>query len=200
MKKKDCSERANVEGFLKFYTIGHSTRSIEEFVSTLKSFNVEVLADIRAFPVSKRNPQFNRETIEVSLDQCAIQYLWLGRELGGYRKKSEGLGEKSPNKGWTREGFRVYADYMMSDSFKSGVSKLIDLAKEKRVAYMCAEKFYWRCHRRLVSDYLLSLGYEVWHIVEQDMLRKHELTSFAQVKNGRLTYPKGNSSAAGLSS
>lgn len=198
MRKKNCSERAKAKGFLSFYTIGHSTRSIEEFVSVLKAFKVKVLVDIRAFPVSRRNPQFNRENLEESLARCGIQYLWLGQELGGYRKKSEGLGEKSPNKGWTREGFRIYADYMMSDDFRSAVKRLIDLAKKKRVAYMCAEKFYWRCHRRLVSDYLLSLGYEVWHIVEKDILRKHELTNFAQIRNGRLTYPQGNSSAAEL--
>ena len=181
---------------LRFYTVGHSTRSSEEFLSTLKAFGIEALVDIRAFPVSRRNPQFNKENLEKSLARDKIRYLWLGTELGGYRKKSDGLGEESLNKGWGREGFRIYADYMMSDNFKSAACKLVELAKKKRVAYMCAEKFYWRCHRRLVSDYLCSLGHEVWHIVEQNILRRHELTSFAQVRNGRLTYPQGNASAA----
>ncbi len=145
--------------------------------------------DIRAFPASQRNPQFNQKNLEESLSQSHIQYLWVGRELGGYRKRADGLGEESPNKGWEREGFRIYADYMMSDTFKSAGRRLIELAKEKTVVYMCAEKFYWRCHRLLVSDYLLSQGHEVWHIIDSETIRKHELTDFAQVKDRQLTYP-----------
>lgn len=148
-----------------------------------------MLVDVRAFPVSRRNPQFNQKNLEKSLSRKDIQYLWLGRELGGYRKKSNGLGASSPNTGWETEGFRIYADYMMSNSFKSAIDELIEVAKDRPLAYMCAEKFYWRCHRRLISDYLLSRGHEVWHIVESDKLRKHELTKFAHVKEGMLTYP-----------
>lgn len=151
--------------------------------------------DIRAFPASRRNPQFDKKNLEASLSQKDVKYIWLGRELGGYRRKSDGLGESSLNKGWETAGFRIYADYMMSNNFKSAADKLMELAKDRGVVYMCAEKFYWRCHRRLVSDYLLSRGHEVWHIIESDKLRKHELTRFAQVKNGILTYPSEESSS-----
>jgi len=199
VQKKVRSGKSARRRGLKIYTIGHSTRSIEEFLSALKAFGVEVLVDIRAFPVSRKNPQFNRENLETSLSTSSIQYLWLGRELGGYRKKSDGLGDKSPNMGWGREGFRIYADYMMSDAFKSAVNRLIDYAKKGIAAYMCAEKFYWRCHRRLVSDYLFSLGHEVWHIVEPDILKKHELTRFARVENRILTYPPEKGSSANFS-
>ena len=154
-----------------------------------------MLVDVRAFPVSTRNSQFNKGNLEVSLSQSDIEYIWLGRELGGYRKKSEGLGSSSPNKGWKVEGFRIYADYMLTDIFKSEADQLINLSENKRVAYMCAEKFYWRCHRRLISDYLLSRGHKVWHIIESGKLRKHELTHFAQVKDSILTYPPQESSS-----
>jgi uncharacterized protein (DUF488 family) len=174
---------------IKFYTIGHSTRKIEGFISILTTHRIEVLVDVRAFPVSTRNPHFNQDNLGSSLIQEGIEYIWSGNELGGYRKKSNGLGEKSLNIGWKAEGFRIYADYMMSDSFKMAVDQLIELAKERAVACMCAEKFYWRCHRRLISDYLVSLGHEVWHIIESDSLRKHELTKFARVKEGVLFYP-----------
>jgi len=182
---ENCSPGTGV----KLYTIGHSTRSAKEFLSVIKAFRIEVLVDIRAFPVSRRNPRFSRENLEQSSASSHIQYLWMGKELGGYRKRTNGLGEKSPNKGWKREGFRLYADYMMSDTFKNAVRKLIELAKQKKVALMCAEKFYWKCHRQLVADYLLSQGYEVWHIIDSETVKKHELTPWAEINNGILTYP-----------
>lgn len=178
---------------MKLYTIGHSTRSIEDFISILKELGIEVLVDVRAFPVSRRNPQFNKENLQESLSQNGIEYFWWGREFGGYRSKSDGLGEKSPNKGWETEGFRIYADYMLTDKFKSAAEKLIELAEEKTVTYMCAEKFFWRCHRKLISDYFLSKGLEVWHIIESDILRKHELTKFARIRDEVLTYPPNQS-------
>ena len=180
----------------KFYTVGHSTRRIEEFISLLKACKIEVLVDVRAFPVSTRNPQFNKENLKESLSQNDIEYIWLGKEFGGYRKKSEGLRSSSPNKGWKVEGFRIYADYMLTDIFKNAADQLVNLAENKRVAYVCAEKFYWRCHRRLISDYLLSRGYEVRHIIESDKLSKHELTAFAHVEEGILTYPSQDSSSS----
>jgi uncharacterized protein (DUF488 family) len=183
---------------IKFYTVGHSTRKIEDFISVLKTHRIEVLADVRAFPVSTRSPHFNQDDLESSLIQEGIEYIWSGKELGGYRKESNGLGEKSPNKGWETEGFRIYADHMMSDSFKMATDQLTSLAKNRRVACMCAEKFYWRCHRRLISDYLVSLGHEVWHIIESDSLRKHELTKFARVKEGVLYYPAEDSTELSL--
>lgn len=180
---------------MTFYTIGHSTRKIGEFISLLKLIPIILLADVRAFPVSRRNPQFNKENLQAALQGNRIEYIWLGWELGGYRGKEEGLGKESPNKGWTREGFCIYADYMFSEKFKTGAARLVDLAREKRLAYLCAEKYYWRCHRRLISDYLVSQGHEVWHIVDPNKILKHELSPWAKIKEGKLTYPPLNSTS-----
>ena len=174
---------------LKCFTLGHSTRSFGEFVSLLKTQRIEALVDIRAFPGSKRFPHFKKEYLESFLPRENIAYTWRGKEFGGYRNTSFGLGEKSPNRGWKSEGFRIYADYMMSEGFLNAVEKLIELAEKKVTACMCAEKNYWRCHRQLLSDYLLSRGVEVWHIEEKDTLIKHELTDFASISDGRLFYP-----------
>lgn len=100
---------------MKIYTIGHSNRGIEELLSLLRAYRIKLLVDVRAFPVSRKYPHFSRENIQQDLSQAGIEYLWLGKELGGYRKKSEGLGENSPNKAWETEGFRIYADYMLGD-------------------------------------------------------------------------------------
>ncbi len=162
---------------------------IEEFLSVLNSHKIQALADVRAYPSSSKHPQFNSGNLEASLAQAGIEYQWLGKKLGGYRKKSEGLGNDSPNIGWETGGFRIYADYMLSDAFKAGIHKLVELREGKETAYMCAEKFFWRCHRRLISDYLLSLGHEVWHIVDPDNLLRHSLTPFARIKDGILIYP-----------
>jgi len=174
---------------MTFYTIGHSTRSIEEFITLLKNYGIEILVDVRAFPSSSKFPHFNKENLEARLFQSDIDYHWFGKGLGGYRKKSEGLGERSPNKGWDAEGFRIYADYMLTDGFKSGIEELMELAKQGITAYMCAEKFFWRCHRKLISDFLVSRGHKAWNIMEANHLRIHELTKIAQLKDGVLTYP-----------
>jgi uncharacterized protein (DUF488 family) len=174
---------------MRFTTIGHSTRAIGEFLSLLESNKIEAIADVRAFPSSSKYPQYNRGNLEASLARAGIVYRWMGKELGGYRKKSEGLGEESPNTGWDTGGFRIYADHMISDTFHAGIKKLLELGKGKVTAYMCAEKFYWRCHRRLISDYLVRLGHEVWHVIDKGNLREHSLTSFARIKDGLLIYP-----------
>lgn len=179
---------------MKLFTIGHSSKSIEEFITILKNYEIEILVDVRAFPSSSKFPHFNKENLEASLYQRDIEYHWLGKELGGYRKESEGLGERSPNKGWDAGGYRIYADYMLTDDFKNGKGKLLDLAEQGITVYMCAEKFFWRCHRKLISDYLVSHGHEVWHIIEADQLRIHEVSKFAHLKDGVLTYPAQKSS------
>jgi uncharacterized protein (DUF488 family) len=125
--------------------------------------------------------------LERRLLEEGIEYVWLGRELGGYRR--EGLGARSPNKGWESEGFRNYADYMMTSQFEGGIKRLMELASSKRLAYMCAERFYWRCHRRLISDYLVAKGHRVVHIVDGTRAIEHELPGFARVSDGVLTYP-----------
>jgi len=191
---------------MKIYSIGHSTHSLGHFLSLLEEHCIRAVADVRAFPSSSRYPHFNRPNLERSLEKHGIRYAWLGRELGGYRKKSEGLGEASPNTGWDREGFRTYADHMLSESFARGIGRLLDLARTARTAFMCAEKHYWRCHRRLISDYLVSRGeltpsagaaqaglqpepVEVLHILDPGLVRAHTLTPFAAVRSGRLFYP-----------
>ncbi len=175
---------------MRIFTIGHSTRTIEDFLALLREFGVEALADVRAFPGSRHNPQFGREALEASLRAAGIEYHWLGRELGGHRKASEGLGDASPNMGWATEGFRLYADYMRTPSFHEGLRRLMELARRLPTAYMCAEKIYFRCHRRLISDALTAAGFEVVHIVDPGRSLPHEMTPFARLgPNGTLEYP-----------
>src|SRR5690349_16505641 len=131
------------------YTIGHSTHAIEVFISMLQSFSIELVADIRNFPGSRRYPQFNKDNLEISLQQAGINYIHL-KELGGRRKPLP----NSINTNWRNEAFRGYADYMQTDEFKNGMIKLEELASKQRTAYMCSEAVWWRCHRALVSDYL----------------------------------------------
>jgi len=169
------------------YTIGHSTRGFEEFVTLLRRYRIEVLADVRAFPTSARYPHFAKEELERRLPEEGIEYHWLGEELGGYRRV--GLGERSPNRGWSSEGFRNYADHMLTPEFERGIEQLLELAQGKRLALMCAERFWWRCHRRLISDYLVAKGHRVIHIIDEAKAVEHKLPEFARVIDGRLTYP-----------
>jgi len=173
---------------MHFFTIGHSNRSLSELVSLLRENSIEVLVDIRRWPSSKKYPHFNRDVLSESLKAEGIEYFWLGKELGGYRK--DGLGDKSPNKAWKSVGFRNYADHTLSIEFRRGIRRLLGYAEKRRVAYMCAEKFYWNCHRRIISDYLVAKGHQVTHIIDEKETRKHRLTRFARIVNGRLTYPE----------
>jgi uncharacterized protein (DUF488 family) len=132
-------------------------------------------------------PIFNRENLAKSLQENGVRYEWLGEQLGGYRKR--GLGEESPNKAWRSQGFRNYADHTTTEQFREGVKKLLKLAECGRVALMCAEQLYWRCHRRIISDYLTVKGHAVTLIVSKGKTEKHELTSFARAINGELRYP-----------
>ncbi len=177
---------------MEIYTIGHSTRSFAEFASLLKRYGIEVLVDVRAFPTSTRNPQFVKETLKQHVEVEAIDYVWLGEKLGGYRR--DGLGEESPNKGWKTQGFRNYADYMMTAPFERQIERIMKLASSRRLAVMCAERFYWRCHRRLISDYLVAKGHAVIHIVDAEETIEHKLSKFARVSEGTLRYPTHESS------
>jgi uncharacterized protein (DUF488 family) len=142
------------------YTIGHSTRSLQEFVEVLQAHSVQSLVDIRSFPMSKRMPHFNREALETSLPHDGIAYLWM-KELGGRRKK---IRDDSPNIGLRNLSFRNYADYMLTPDYESAVAALLRMAEQSRTAYMCAERVYFKCHRMLVSDWLVMHGHEVLHI------------------------------------
>jgi uncharacterized protein (DUF488 family) len=171
------------------FTIGHGRREELLFLSLLEEFDIERLVDVRSVPASRFNPQFNRENLERRLPLLGVEYLWMGRELGGLRKGDEGLGEASPNKGWDSPGFRVYADHMQSDVFQAAAAKLAALALEKRTAFMCAEQDFSRCHRQMIADYLVCQGWEVQHIVDKGILKKHALTPLVRCEDGKLSYP-----------
>jgi uncharacterized protein (DUF488 family) len=173
---------------MHLYTIGHSNRTLGEFVSLLSENGVKVLVDVRSWPSSKSNPQFSQEALRETLQSAGIKYVWLGKELGGYR--NQGLGEGSPNKAWRSKGFRNYADHTYTEEFITGIRKLLSISENEKTAYMCAERFYWRCHRRIISDYLKTKGHQITHIIDKEQTREHELTSFAKIENGKLTYPK----------
>jgi len=167
-----------------FYTVGHSTRSLSELIETLQAHRIETLVDIRAFPMSRRLPQFNRESLETSLPAAGIRYIWM-KALGGYRKK---IREDSPHVALRNQSFRNYADYMLTTEFESAMTELIALAENSRTAYMCAERVYFRCHRMLVSDWLVAHGHEVMHIDDAAAAKPHRLTAEARMIDGKLIY------------
>jgi uncharacterized protein (DUF488 family) len=171
------------------FTIGHSTRAIEELLALIKEFEIALLADIRSFPASARHPQFNRENLERALPEAGIEYRWLGKELGGYRKKKD---PNSPHTALRSPGFRNYADHMGSEDFARGIEELLALAAGQRTAYMCAELLWWRCHRSLVSDYLSACrGAEIVHILQNNKSEPHRLHRAARRVEGKLVYDVG---------
>ncbi len=169
----------------RIYTLGHSTRSFAELVELLHQFGVVTLVDVRAFPRSRRNPQFNREALEAALPAEGIRYVHLSR-LGGRRRVP---GTASPNSAWRNLGFRGYADYMQTEEFTEGLSELIALAGKGPLAIMCAEAVPWRCHRSLVADALFAREIVVQHIQSARRAASHRLTPFARVEGERVTYP-----------
>jgi uncharacterized protein (DUF488 family) len=169
---------------MRLWTIGHSTRSIDKFISLLKDHGIKLLADVRTLPGSKRYPQFNKEALADSLGKSGIRYEHF-RELGGRRKPRP----DSPNTGWRNESFRGYADYMETEPFDKGVKRLLDrTADAGPTAIMCAEAVWWRCHRSLISDYLKARGIEVMHILDANKAEPHPYTSAAHIVNGKLNY------------
>lgn len=167
----------------KLWTIGHSTLGLEDFVNLLQKHQIEVLADVRLFPMSRRYPHFNKETLIERLKQAGITYQHFA-ELGGRRKPKK----DSHNLAWRNEHFRGYADYMETAEFGKGISNLGNLAEQKRVAVMCAEAVWWRCHRGLISDYFKAKGWEVLHISSAGKTEEHPMTSAASIVNGELSY------------
>jgi len=166
------------------YTIGHSTRSLEELLEALNAHQIQTLVDIRAFPMSRRLPQFNRDSLEQTLPAAGIRYLWM-KALGGYRKK---VLNETPHIALRNKSFRNYADYMLTPEFEQAISELVALAENTRTAYMCAERVYFRCHRMLVSDWLVAHGHQVLHIDATGPVRAHKLTAEARMIDGRLIY------------
>jgi len=171
-------------------TIGHSTRTLDELVALLRAFDVSVLVDVRTIPHSRHNPQFNRDALRAALPRRGIRYVHLPA-LGGLRRTRK----DSPNTGWRNASFRGFADYMLTDEFEIGLAELRGLAKEGRVAIMCAEAVPWRCHRSLIADALTVRGAQVEHITGPERSHPHRLTAFARVEGTRITYPDDHASA-----
>jgi uncharacterized protein (DUF488 family) len=168
---------------VEFWTIGHSTRSAEDLAAPLIEHQIALLVDVRRFPGARRYPHFNRENMETFLRTKRIEYRHFP-ELGGRRPALK----DSPNTAWRNEAFRGYADYMMSSEFEEAMERLLALAREKRLAVMCAESLWWQCHRALISDYAKAQAVRVWHIMGPGKVEEHPYTSAANLVEGRLSY------------
>ena len=172
-----------------FFTIGHSTRPTEEFVALLKAAEVELIVDVRTVPRSRTNPQFNRDVLPASLRAHGVAYEHLP-ELGGLRGTQPGASPEV-NAFWDNASFHNYADYAMSEEFRSGFGQLRELGHAARSSVMCAEAVWWRCHRRIIADYLIVAGEEVFHILGPGHIERAQLTPAARIgTDGTLTYPK----------
>jgi uncharacterized protein (DUF488 family) len=178
--------RAGFEKTLRIFTVGHSNLPFEQFVSLLKEYEIGLVADIRRYPSSRKFPHFNRPVLCELLAAENINYLWL-ESLGGRRHTEKD--SKSVNTGLKNLGFRNYADYMATDEFRRAVRELLSAAAQSRTSVMCAEKLYWKCHRRLLSDYLVSRGIEVIHIIEPGRSSDHKLTPYAVATESGVIYP-----------
>jgi uncharacterized protein (DUF488 family) len=165
------------------WTIGHSTRSGEDFRRVLQQHAIELVADVRRFPGSRRLPQFASETLERDLEIAGIGYRWLPA-LGGRRRVTSG----SANTAWRNASFQAYADHLATEEFAEGLEELLMLANGLRTAVMCAEMLWWRCHRRLIADVLTYLGYQVLHIADEKAASLHRITPPARISRGVLRY------------
>jgi uncharacterized protein (DUF488 family) len=168
------------------HTLGHSTLSTDELVARLDAHGIRGVADVRRFPASRRHPQFTREALARALAESGLQYDWLPA-LGGRRAARA----DSPHTGWRVEGFRGYADHMETAEFASGLAALLDLARARPTAVMCAEAVPWRCHRQLIADALVVRGVDVRHVLGATAVEAHRLTPFARVAGERLVYDRG---------
>jgi len=166
------------------YTIGHSTRSADEFVEICRAHGIQAIADVRLIPKSRRYPHFNDEQMTVWLPKAGIRYVPF-KQLGGRRRARK----DSINLGWRNESFRGYADFMQTEAFAHGVNKLTALAADQPTATMCAEAVPWRCHRSLISDALLVRGWRVMDVTSEGKATPHKLTPFAKVVGETITYP-----------
>jgi uncharacterized protein (DUF488 family) len=172
------------ESALTIFTIGHSIRTLEEFVELLKTYGVTLVVDVRTIPRSRHNPQFNKETLPNTLKKHDIKYIHMP-EIGGLRRPKP----DSLNLAWKNMGFRGYADYMQTKEFTDNLLKIVALARENCLALMCAEALPWRCHRSLISDALVIRHVKVQHIIGASSCINHELCEMAQVEGTKITYP-----------
>jgi uncharacterized protein (DUF488 family) len=173
-----------LEDFPLLYTIGHSTRGLDELVALLLGFGVRLVVDIRTVPRSRHNPQFDHDALAASLPAHGLDYLHM-KSLGGLRHPRA----DSPNSGWRNASFRGFADYMQTEEFGQALEELVRLAGKRRTAIMCAEAVPWRCHRYLIADALLVRGHGVEHIMGQGTSRRHTLNPLASLEEGKLRYP-----------
>ena len=175
---------------LPFFTIGHSTRTIQEFVSLLRVGEVGMVVDIRTVPRSRTNPQYNLDTLPEALAAYQIGHTGI-EELGGLRGKSRDV-LPDVNGWWENRSFHNYADYALTEEFRRGLDELIALGRERRVAMMCSEAVWWRCHRRIVADYLLARGENVFHLMGPDRVEPATITPAAEPRpDGAVVYPAG---------
>lgn len=170
---------------IRLYTVGHSTRRLDELVAMLQRNHVSTVADVRTVPRSRHNPQFNRDTMPEALRPFGIEYVHL-EGLGGLRRPRA----DSPNTAWENASFRGFADYMLTDEFQNALAELLQLASEDTVAIMCAEAVPWRCHRSLIADALVARGAQVTHILSDRRAQAHRMTPFAVVDECRVMYPQ----------
>jgi uncharacterized protein (DUF488 family) len=171
-----------------FYTIGHGTRSIGEFIDLLRSVEVTRVADVRTVPRSRTNPQYNRDALPGSLAACGIGYEHIAA-LGGLRRRDRDVAP-DVNAYWQNESFHNYADYAMSEGFRAGLTHLRELGRSRRCAIMCAETVWWRCHRRIIADYLLAAGEAVFHVLGPGHVEAASINEAARVQlSGSLFYP-----------
>lgn len=168
---------------MQIWTIGHSTRSLEDLVKLLQVHSIKTIVDVRSFPGSRRYPHFNKETFSGSLLALQIDYFHFPLLGGRRRPKADSLNTALQN-----PSFRAYADYMESDSFKKGIKELLELAAVTRTAVMCAESVWWRCHRSLIADYLKAHEVNVEHILTEKKAEPHRYTAAANIVNGELSY------------
>jgi uncharacterized protein (DUF488 family) len=173
---------------LPFFTIGHSTRSIAEFVDLLRSAQIRLLVDVRKMPRSRTNPQYNQENLPGSLAEFQIAYQHMPA-LGGLRGRAKNIAP-DVNAFWQNQSFHNFADYALSEDFRSGLAQLRALGKERHCAIMCSEAVWWQCHRRIIADYLIAAGETVFHILSANRIEPARLTDAAEIKaDGSLTYP-----------
>ncbi|HEY7085064.1 MAG TPA: DUF488 domain-containing protein [Hyphomicrobiaceae bacterium] len=163
-----------------YFTIGHSTRPIAEFIELLQEANVQLVADVRAIPRSRTNPQYNRDSLPVTLAKFEIAYRHLSA-LGGRRRKARGIAPEI-NGFWRHASFHNFADYAMSSAFHAGLAELREAGDERRCAIMCAETLWWRCHRRIIADYLMAAGETVFHILGGGHIERATLTPAARLR------------------
>ena len=176
------------------YTIGHGNRSQREFADLLQQSEITLLVDVRAYPGSRRHPQFGRAELEQSLPGEGVGYIWEGKALGGRRRPRA----DSPHRALRNDSFRAYADHMESEEFRAGIERLLGWVSHDRVVIMCAERLPWQCHRFMIADYLVAQGVAVLHVIDASAPRAHRLRQEARMTEGRLVYDAQTQSSLGL--